>query len=49
MDNETREYIQNWLIEQGEDEEFVYALPDSTLLFCAQEKGLKLYKEINNV
>lgn len=46
MDNELREYLQEWLINQGEDEEFVYALSDSTLLFCAKEKGLRLYDNL---
>lgn len=47
MDNELRQYLQDWLIAQGEDEEFVYALSDSTLLFCAREKGLRLYNNIS--
>lgn len=46
MDSEVRQYLQDWLIAQGEDEELVYALPDSTLLFCAKEKGLRLYNTI---
>lgn len=46
MDEEVRRYLQDWLIAQGEDEDFVYALSDSVLLFCAKEKGLRLYKVI---
>lgn len=40
LDKELLEKIQDALIESGEDEELVYALSTSTLLFLAKEKGI---------